>query len=82
MGKITPLVATTTCSVAASWQSEAMWFSQPSECLESPGEGLAKPQPSATGVNLNDRFSAQPAPTKSRGGSHPPCNTWLNSGVC
>lgn len=66
MGKIIPLVATT-CSVADSCQSEGTGFSQTSECLESPGEGLSEPQPSAKGVKLNERFSVKPAPTVWRG---------------
>lgn len=49
MGKITLLVATATCSVAASCQAEGTCFSQPSERLEFPGEGLPKPQAPAKG---------------------------------
>lgn len=52
-------------------QTEGTWFLQPSECLESPGEG----------VKLNERFSAKPA-CLGRWGFQPPHNTWLNLGVC
>lgn len=73
-GKVTLLVDPATCLVAAICQSEATCFSQPRECLESPGEAPSKAQAPAKAPQPNDSFSSSLSPQSPEGKSQPPHN--------